>query len=558
MSSSGISARVRKPKVRKEREPSGRMAVFLCRCGGSVDMRLDIESVEQDISQLEYVDECQILDLSCSKQGGEAIQRTVRELDLDRFVVAGCSPKVIEERLRSIAIEVGVNPYMIEIANIREQCSLVHAPEMATVKATMLVEAAAAKCRLHIPAPYAVGPPTSDDVLVYGNGMSLVIAVDELISEGARVKLVIPFPLERLTFNYHDGIDPDLLVDMRDRILESDMVNVYTQASIEHFEGQPGNFRAMLRLQGGHEELNFGAAIIAWEANEVPTSIVNGGSVITQGGLEAMIDRGRSPSRTIMVTLDDDDLPSSGRMTHVEAIRNALRIKENDPDAEVTIIARDVLAFGLCELEYRDAQAIGVRFIRTEGEPEIEPGAPVKVTVEDVNLGEEISLEADVVAVATGTQPMETDRIAQVFGTPVDQEGFFIPTQVKLKPNASIREGVFLCGTGVASKMPSEAILEARSASSRAIAMLSSGIEEGGVVADIDPEKCSACLNCVRSCPYTAPFIGDTGKADVDTARCQGCGICVGICPSKAIQLFCFTDEQISIQTEVLSREVAK
>lgn len=521
-------------------------------------MRLDIESVEQDISQLEYVDECQILDLSCSKQGGEAIQRTVRELDLDRFVVAGCSPKVIEERLRSIAIEVGVNPYMIEIANIREQCSLVHAPEMATVKATMLVEAAAAKCRLHIPAPYAVGPPTSDDVLVYGNGMSLVIAVDELISEGARVKLVIPFPLERLTFNYHDGIDPDLLVDMRDRILESDMVNVYTQASIEHFEGQPGNFRAMLRLQGGHEELNFGAAIIAWEANEVPTSIVNGGSVITQGGLEAMIDRGRSPSRTIMVTLDDDDLPSSGRMTHVEAIRNALRIKENDPDAEVTIIARDVLAFGLCELEYRDAQAIGVRFIRTEGEPEIEPGAPVKVTVEDVNLGEEISLEADVVAVATGTQPMETDRIAQVFGTPVDQEGFFIPTQVKLKPNASIREGVFLCGTGVASKMPSEAILEARSASSRAIAMLSSGIEEGGVVADIDPEKCSACLNCVRSCPYTAPFIGDTGKADVDTARCQGCGICVGICPSKAIQLFCFTDEQISIQTEVLSREVAK
>jgi heterodisulfide reductase subunit A-like polyferredoxin len=557
MSSSGRSARVRSVRSKKEKEPTDRMGVFLCRCGGSIQGRLDIESIEEITSRLESVKECQILDYSCSREGQESISRTIIEADLDRFVIAGCSPKIVEAHFRAIAMAAGINPYMVEIANIREQCSLVHGYDEATAKAGKLVEAAVAKCSLLVPAPYERARATSKEILVYGNGMSAIVATDELLSEGIKVHLVSPFPLERLIFNYH-GINPFRLDDMRNKILDNQLVNVHPQTSVEAVQGSPGNFRALVRSPEGIEEISFGAAILAWEANEEPPPIVNGEILITQGDLETNLDRGVTPERTIMITLDENKKPSSGRITHKEAIQNALKIKEAMPEAEVTIIARDVLAFGFLELEYIKAQAAGVRFIRTDDLPIVESGRPVKVTVNDMHLGERISLEADVVVANAVTRPMATFRIAEVFGTPVDQDGFFIPTQVKLKPAASIREGIFLCGSGISNKLPSEAVLEARSAASRAVAMLSNWIQRGGEVADIDPEKCSACLTCVRSCPYTAPFIGESGKAEVDIPKCQGCGICVAVCPSKAIQLFCFTDDQLSSQTKVLAGEVIR
>jgi heterodisulfide reductase subunit A-like polyferredoxin len=557
MSSSGRSARVRSVRSKKEKEPTDRMGVFLCRCGGSIQGRLDIELIEEITSRLESVKECQILDYSCSREGQESISRTIIEADLDRFVIAGCSPKIVEAHFRAIAMAAGINPYMVEIANIREQCSLVHGYDEATAKAGKLVEAAVAKCSLLVPAPYERARATSKEILVYGNGMSAIVATDELLSEGIEVHLVSPFPLERLIFNYH-GINPFRLDDMRNKILDNQLVNVHPQTSVEAVQGSPGNFRALVRSPEGIEEISFGAAILAWEANEEPPPIVNGEILITQGDLETNLDRGVTPERTIMITLDENKKPSSGRITHKEAIQNALKIKEAMPEAEVTIIARDVLAFGFLELEYIKAQAAGVRFIRTDDLPIVESGRPVKVTVNDMHLGERISLEADVVVANAVTRPMATFRIAEVFGTPVDHDGFFIPTQVKLKPAASIREGIFLCGSGISNKLPSEAVLEARSAASRAVAMLSNWIQRGGEVADIDPEKCSACLTCVRSCPYTAPFIGESGKAEVDIPKCQGCGICVAVCPSKAIQLFCFTDDQLSSQTKVLAGEVIR
>lgn len=557
MSSSGRSARVRPARSKREKEPTGRLGVFLCRCGGSVQGRLNIESIEERTSSLPSVEKCQILNFSCSREGQESITRTIKEADLDRFVIAGCSPKVVEDHFRAIAMGAGMNPYMVEIANIREQCSLVHGYDEATVKGAKLVEAAAAKCSLLVSAPYERLKVLNKEVLVYGNGMSAIIAMDELLSEGITAHLVSPFLLERLVFNYH-GINPFRLEYMRNKILESRLANVHPQSSVEALQGSPGEFHALIKSPWGMEEISFGAAIIAWEANEEPPSIVNGEVLITQGYLETSLDRGMIPERTIMITVDEGSRPSSGRITHKEAIQNALKIKEARPESEVTIIARDILAFGFLELDYIKAQAAGVRFIRTDHQPVVDPGRPVKVTVDDMHLGDRISLEADVVVANTVTRPLATSRIAEVFGIPVDQEGFFIPTQVKLKPAASIREGVFLCGSGISNKLPSEVVLEARSAASRAVALLSNWIRRGGEVADIDPEKCSACLTCVRSCPYTAPFIGESGKAEVDVPKCQGCGICVAVCPSKAIQLFCFTDDQLSSQTKVLAGEVIR
>jgi len=552
MSSSSRPARTRRPVVRGEREPTGRIGVFLCRCGGSVDGRLDIESVREKVSSMDGVEECMVMDFPCSMESRETIVNVIRENDLDRFVVAGCSPKAVEARFKSTAQESGLNPYMVEIANIREQCSLVHNLSEATSKAGLLVEAAVAKCSLLVPAPHHRGRVESEEVLVYGNGMSAVVATDELVSEGAKVHLVLPFSPHRLVFNYHDGIRPGHLEDMRDRITDSDLVRVHGHSSVERFEGEPGAFTALVRSSEGAEEIRCGAAIIAWEASEVPSPSLNGSLVVTQAELESIMDQGRVPDRTVMITLREEDTYCPERITHIEALRNAIRMKEMDPRVQVTIVARDVLAFGLSELDYREAMSRGVSFIRTEASPLITVGDTVKVRVKDLNLGEELSIETDLVVMSSWTQPYDTGHVAQVFGTPVDREGFFIPTQVKLKPTASIVEGVFLCGTGVESKTPSEVVLEARSAASRAKAMVSSKMEWGGAVAEVDPESCSACLTCIRSCPFNAPFIGETGKAEIEIGLCQGCGICVGLCPSRAIQLYCYTDGQLGAQIGAL------
>jgi heterodisulfide reductase subunit A len=553
-----MSARSRKPRVRKEKKPTDRMGVFLCRCGGSVDGRVDLESVRDHISSLEEVDHCEIMDFPCSKEGRESMVRILGEKDMDRFMMGGCSPKVVLGRFMDVARESGINPFMVEIANIREHCSMVHEGPAATDKARDLVEAAVAKCDLLVPAPYSRGTIEETDILVYGNGMSAVVAADEVVSEGGRCHLVMPFDPQRLQFNYHDGILPDHLEAMMTRVIGSEMVNLHGRTTVEGFQGEPGNFRAMLVSRDDREEVGCGAAIIAWEADEVPPENVDGDIVVTQADLEQMLNEGGVPKRTVMITMFEKESPYPGRITHIEAIRNALRIREREPEAEVTIVVRDVLAFGMRELDYRDAQFRGVRFVRTEAFPHISDGSPVKILVEDTNLGEVIELEADLVVTTTWSQPLDSFSLSRVFGVPVDEEGFFVPVQVKLKPTASIREGVLLCGTGVESRTPSEVVLEARSAASRAMALVRSELESGGAVAEVDPELCSACLTCLRSCPFSAPFIGDTGKAEIDIGLCQGCGICAGVCPSKAIQLFTCTDDQIEAQTGILSRGVER
>jgi len=546
-------ARSRRPRIRPEKDLTERIGVFLCRCGGSVDGRLDIDAVRERVSSMDGVETCLVMDYPCSKEGREAIIGAIGEHDLDRFVVAGCSPKVVDERFMTVARESGVNPFMVEIANIREHCSMIHRHDEATSKAIKLVKAAVSKCSLLVPAPYARTRAEREEVLVYGNGMSAMVAVDELLSEGGKVHLVVPFDPKNLVFNYHDGITPGHLEAMRDRILDSDMVTVYGPGSVHMFQGDPENFRALLRSGEEWKEIGCGAAIVAWEAEEVPPLSVDGVNVITQADLEHLLEEEKVPRSTVMITMFEEDDPYPGRITHIEALRNALRIKVMDPGAEVTIVARDVLAFGMRELDYIEAQSKGVRFVRTGSFPRMIEGSPFIVVVEDETIGEELAIEADLVTMTSWDQPFDTDHIGKVFGAPVDENGYFIPTQVKLKPTASIREGVYLCGTGVESKTPSEVVLEARSAASRAMTLVRSEIERGGAVAEVDPELCSACLTCVRSCPFSAPFIGETGKAEIDIGLCQGCGICAGICPSKAIQLFTSTDDQISVQTEMLT-----
>ena len=531
---------------RWEERCTERMGVFICRCGGAVEGKVDIDSLYRYAISLPGVTMVEVLDFSCSAGGRERIKQRIRESDLDRFVVAGCSPKLVEDMFGMTAMEASISPFMFEIANLREQCAMVHGKEAASEKAKVLLQAAVAKCALLYPPPFSFEEIHSRTVLIVGNGLSAVLAASGVVDQGGKAVLMLTVSPQELSArgeSASQAMEPALR-----KVVNSPMVRVIPEARLESFHGGPGDFQALLDTTDGHDLVECGAVILAMEVEE---ERINAEGVIGLSELEEMLSRGERVPRSLVFVSSDSGRDRSWQMRAIEA---ALRIKRLQRESEVTLVLKEVLAFGLCEIEYIKAQSLGVRFVRTNAQPLI---AGRHVRVNDLNLGAEIILPADLVVVGQEALPAGTRELSKKLETPIDEKGFFRGSQVKLKPVASIREGVFLCGSATGPKLFSEAVLEASSAASRAMALVSAPyMERGGVVAEIEAEKCSACLTCLRSCPFNAPYIGDSGKAVIDTIRCQGCGICVGICPSKAIQMHCYTDSQLDAQSEALCREV--
>ncbi|MDD1765923.1 MAG: 4Fe-4S binding protein, partial [Methanomassiliicoccales archaeon] len=241
------------------------------------------------------------------------------------------------------------------------------------------------------------------------------------------------------------------------------------------------------------------------------------------------------------------------RRNHIEAIDDASRMKELSPSAEVTVVSRDVRADGMHELDYRKAQERGIRFVRYDEEPIIEHEGDLRVFVNDLCSDSRLILAADVVVLSGLVSLPSNQKRARIFGVPIEKNGLFRRTQVRLEPASTLREGVFVCGGAASPRLISEMMIEASAAATMALSVVKRRyIEIGGAVAEIDPEKCCVCMTCIRSCPYTAPFVNDESKAEIDIQTCQGCGICVGICPSKAIEMYSYTDNQIDAQSSAI------
>jgi len=539
MSSTRQARPLRNVPLSWEDKCTNRIGLFICRCGGAIDGKVDLGILEKHAASLPEVTVVEILDFCCSLNGRERIKHAIRENDLDRFVIAGCSPGIIEDVFRRTAMEARLNPYMLEIANIREQCAMVHEGYAATEKALGLIDAAVAKCALLYPPPVSHIGVRSRRILVVGNGLTALLAADRIVDQGFGVILVLTEETENFT--------GDLFGKAMEKIHDSKLVQVIQGARIEDFQGIPGDFKALISTSDGYELVECGAAIVAMDgviAEEEP------GSGITLAALERMISGGGEIPPSVVIVIYDDCTDAS---VHVRAVEAALKIRKLREDSEVTVVMKDLIAPGYRELDYKKAQETGVRFIRTDGQPEIGEG---RVKVHDLCLGMKIDLSADLVVIAGRGTPPEMSAISRVFEIPLDDKGFLRGAHVKLKPVASLRKGVFLCGTAVNGSL-SEIQIQASAAASRATALLSWPlIEVGGAVAEVEADRCSTCLTCVRTCPFNAPYIGEAGKAEIDISKCQGCGICTGICPSKAIHLNCYTDDQIAAQSQALCREV--
>ncbi|MBE0432636.1 FAD-dependent oxidoreductase [candidate division WOR-3 bacterium] len=557
-----------------------RIGVFVCHCGRNIGGVVDVPAVvEYAKSQPNVVyAECNLY--TCSTDTQEKIKSAIGEHALNRIIVASCTPRTHEPLFRQTIREAGLNQYLFEMANIRDQCSWVHMhePEAATRKARDLVRMATAKARLIEPLQRRL-LPVEHSALVIGGGLSGMMAALGLGDQGIEVAIVEQeSELGGHARHIHyllDAEDPqERLSDIVERVKNHPMIRVYTSSEITHIEGFVGNFKTVVRRSdpGIDVEIEHGAIIVATGAAEYqPTEYLYGQDqrVLTQRELEERIAQGgtniaklKSIVMIQCVGSRDEKNPYCNRICCSTAIKNALRLKRIDPAIEIFIIYRDMRTYGFKEAYYTEARLAGVKFIRYE--PDNKPivsasDAGLTVSVADPILGSTLNIECDLVVLSAAIVPREdSGKLAQLLKVPLNQNGFFLEAHMKLRPIDFATDGIFLCGLAHAPKLIDESIAQATGCASRATTVLSKEhIELEATISEVIDANCDGCAYCIDPCPYKALTLieymrnGDVKKTvETNEALCKGCGVCQATCPKKGIFVRNFRLEQLAAMVD--------
>ncbi len=545
-----------------------RIGVFICHCGSNIASVVDVAAVAEHARSLPGVAHAEHTLYACSQDTQGTIRRTIAEKGLNRLIVASCTPRTHEPLFQETIREAGLNRFLFEMADIREQCSWVHRddPGEATRKAKALVSGSVGKSRLLEPVAFSrVGVTPS--ALVIGGGASGMSASLSLARQGFSVSLVernaeLGGNLRHIRRSA-DGFDWQRFLDEQIGQVEAHPgIRVFLGAEVAETRGFVGNFVTRLSGAGGGpdggegQEIRHGVIIVATGAQELAVSEFLYGEdprVITQRELEERLERDAPPERVVMIQCvgsRQPERPYCSRVCCTEAVKNALRLKELRPDCQVTVLYRDIRTYAFRELHYREARQKGVAFVRFSDQdyPQVAPAnGSLNVVVQDSCLGERLDLAADLVVLSAAIVPEagSNGRLSELLKIPLDADRFFMEAHVKLRPVDCANEGIFICGLAHSPKATEENIAQALAAAGRAAGILwRDSLEVGGVVAVVDEDRCASCLTCVRECVYGAPYINERGKAAIEAVKCQGCGNCAAACPARAIQLATFTDTQ--------------
>jgi heterodisulfide reductase subunit A len=552
------------PEIDVKGEPA-RIGVFVCCCGTNIAGFIDVPALVAYAKTLPQVVYAEQNLFSCSQDTQTQISAKIKEHRLNRVVVAACTPKTHEPLFHETLINGGLNKYLFEMANIRNQCSWVHKENMdrATEKSKDLLQMAVAKVALHEP---LVEPrmKINQAALIIGGGVAGMTAAQNLAAQGYKTFLIEKD--ERLggrALNLHENWQAEPVGPFLDRLIadvtSNEKIEVYLNADVAGVDGFIGNFKTTIQSDGETKVLEHGVTVIASGAEEFkPDDYLYGQDQRVLTGLELQKklkdgDAFKDCRTAVFVQCVGSRIPQRPYCSKVcctESIKSALSLKAKNPEMDIFILYRDLRSYGLREDLYRDARSQGIKFIRYDREKEIgvtSAQSNLEITFSDRVLRRKMAIRSDLLILASAIVPEKNNPLAKLYKVSQNEDGFFAEAHVKLRPNDFATDGVFVCGLAHSPKPIEESISQAQAAASRAVTVLSAlEISVSGTVALVDPNFCSSCGVCVEICPYSAPnFNEKTGKAEIQATLCKGCGLCVASCRSGAIHLKGFDTGQI-------------
>ena len=546
-----------------------RIGIFVCHCGANIGRVVNVPEVVEYSKTLPNVVHVQEQLFSCSTSSAQEITEVIKEKNLNRVIVAACSPRNLEPTFKDSLREAGINQYFVDMANIREHCSWVHSKEKeaSTEKAKDLVRMSLARA-LYLEPLQEIELPVNKNVLIIGGGIAGMTTALSIAKQGFDVFLIekedeLGGRANKIYYTL-EGFDvKSYLKELTSQVYNHPLIHIFTNAFIEEATGYIGNFITTIKSNGMIKEINHGATVIATGSVEYkPTEYFyeESENVVTQSELEEKIVEGdekviNSESMVMIqcVGCRNEERNYCSRVCCSQAVKNALKLKEINPDMDIYILFRDMRMYGYKEDYYREAADKGIRFIRydVDDKPVVNKNSDgFKIIVTEHILGKKLEIDANIIALSVAVVPSEENtELAQLFKVGLSPDGFFQEAHVKLRPVDFSSDGVFLCGTAHYPKHIQESINQAYGAAGRVITLISHDkVTVSGAVCTINESKCMGCGACVEICDYGAlelVTIKKVKKAKVNPVLCKGDGLCNSKCPTGAISIKHFTDEQI-------------
>lgn len=571
------------PPERDVSKEEPRIGVFVCHCGANIGRVVDVPSTVEYALTLPNVVYAQEQLFSCATNSAKEITDLAQEKGLNRVVIGACSPRTLEPLFRDTLREAGLNQYYCEMANIREHCSWVHSKqkEEATEKAKDIIRMSVARARYLEPL-MEFDLPVNKAALVVGGGIAGMTCALSIANQGHEVHLIEKDSdlggVARRLHTTLEGMDVNAYLNKVIReVYENPLIHVSHEATITDVSGYVGNFITTVETEGKLKEIKHGASVIAIGADEYqPTEYLYGENdkVFTHLELGEQIAKGEekiiNAESLVMIQCvgcRNEDRNYCSRVCCSHAIKNALKLKEINPEMDIYIIFRDMRTYGFKEDFYREASEKDVKFIRYEPDdkPQVEAavveGKPVlRVTATDPILGQKLAIDADVLSLAAAVIPSaSTNEVAGLFKVTLSPDDFFKEAHVKLKPVEFAADGVYLCGTAHYPKHIQETINQAYGAAGRVLTLLSHDtVIASGSVCEVKENDCVSCGACISACTYGAIEFRETPqgkKAWVNPVLCKGDGLCNAKCPTNAIILKHFTDEELLNQIDAATEE---
>ena len=560
-----------------------RIGVYICHCGTNIAKMVDVEAVAQFAQQIPGVAIARSYKYMCSNPGQDMILADIAEHALTRVVVASCSPRMHEPTFRGALSRAGLNPYMLDMANIREQCSWIHEDAAAaTEKSKALVHAAVQRVKFNEPLESRTAPmcPSS---LVLGGGVAGLAAALELADAGQQVFLVekqaqLGGNVLRLdlTAPYLDSAQ-GVLDRLISRVEHHPFIRVFLNSTLVELKGFNGNFKPRVKTDDGTTlELEAGSILVCTGYKEFDASKIDAygygrlPDVVTSFEFEAMLKTGKlvtksgqTPRNVAIIhcvgARSEQHHPYCSRVCCATALKFALEIKSALPEAHVANLYTDMESFSKgCEDFYRRCAEAKTAFFMFDKHqlPTVRKaadGSEMLISMRERLTGEEIEVPADLVVLMVAMEPREdSSEVARLVNISGDKDGWFIEAHPKLDPVATTTDGVYIAGACQFPKDIPESVTQARAAVARILAKVAQGkIAVDAIYSEVNPRLCAGCKTCVGMCAYGAiEYNQEKHVSSIISAVCKACGCCAAACPAGAIKVRHFTDEQIYAQIE--------